>query len=46
MELNDILNNFAQRNGEILATKDKASFSSDEDRRKFCGKSIGENISH
>ena len=37
MELTDILNNFAQRNAEILAAKDKTSFSSDEDRRKFCG---------
>ena len=46
MELTDILNNFAQRNAEIFATKDKSSFSSDEDRRKFCGESIGENISH
>jgi len=26
MELTDTLNNFAQRNGEILATKDKANF--------------------
>ena len=46
MELTDTLNNFAQKHAETLATRDKAGFSSDEDRIEFCGESTGENISH